>query len=110
MSTEAGLRDWLSAYIRGFGSGQAGPSPRTPRRWPELRAVLIALHVLAMLVLTLPGGYIRSRNAWNSANVKADFAAWTAILRRLGVETTPERFEATLWSVATEYVEARSRV
>jgi hypothetical protein len=78
------------------------------RMWPHVRAVLVILHVLAVITLALPGGGIRNRARWQAANVKSDFAGWARALRSIGVDTTPERLADRTYGVAEGYVEARS--
>lgn len=78
------------------------PEPEPATRWERVRAVLIALHVLAVIVLALPSGaeFTNKRN-WTNKNMRADLAAWA---NRFG--TTPTELEATIKSYAKYYVVA----
>lgn len=93
---------------------KAGPRPTLRARarllWPRARAALIALHVLAIVVLSLPAGNIANPATWESPSLKADFASWAGRLRGLGVDTTPQSFQAAMWRLATRYLSLRGRV
>ena len=74
-------------------------------RWPQVRAVLVGLHVLSIVVLSLPkSSVVANRRAWESANAKAEFHRWAD---RLG--TDPETFRSRLWGVAQTAGRARDR-
>lgn len=82
-------------------------SERARKLWPHARAVLVIVHVLAVITLALPGEGILNKSRWQSGNVKSDFAGWAKTLRSLGVDTTPERVAERAHGVAEGYIEAR---
>ncbi len=76
------------------------------RVWPQVRAVLVALHVVAITLLALPApGGGMNRAAWKEPTVQGELAAWGA---RLGV--APAALEERLWTFAVAYMDARSAV
>jgi hypothetical protein len=79
--------------------------------WPQARAALIALHMLALGLLAFPapsGGM--SRSAWKDPTVQAELQAWNARFASLGVELTQQEFEDRLWELASAYMKARQAV
>lgn len=73
--------------------------------WPQIRTVLIGLHVLSVLVLASPNPHRwLDKRAWESENAKRDLQSWTNRLSWLGYHTR-EQLERDLWSVATAYTE-----
>ena len=75
-----------------------------------MRGVLIALHVLAVLVLSTPdldGGL--NRKAWKSDMVQAEFEAWTARFNRWGMDVTTEQVEQQTWETAVAWVDVRNK-
>lgn len=71
----------------------------------QLRAVAVAAHVFAVLVLATPStGGLMNRRSWQQPSVQEEFATWGA---RLGGMSGPE-LEEVLWSVVTSYHSARS--
>ena len=79
--------------------------------WRQLRAVLIALHVLAITLQALPApGSRMSRSTWADPTVQGEFEAWTGRLNGLGVEITQEELEDRLWVFATGFMELREQV
>ena len=78
------------------------------RVWPHLRAVLVLLHLFAVVAVAVPapqGGM--DRRAWDEPTVQAEFAAWGARLRSWGVPWTDPELEERLWTFATHYMGAR---
>ncbi len=75
-------------------------------RWAHIRAVLVAFHVLAVVLMALPapsGGMRRS--AWKDPTVQAELTAWAD---RLGQDH--QVFEDRLWEVATAFMDLRHAV
>lgn len=67
--------------------------------WPQVRAVLVAFHLVAITLSALPspeGGL--NRATWSDPTVQAEFSAWAA---RLGMEQGA--FEDQLWTFANAY-------
>jgi hypothetical protein len=71
--------------------------------WPQVRAALVLFHVLAVLVLSLPGPAISNEAAWNTRVAKTDLDDWS---RSLGSE--PDDFRSRLRSIALGWVEVRN--
>lgn len=96
----------------------SAPPPSPPARaawlrahWPALRGVLVALHVVAVVVLSFPsGGQISDARRWNSANTRVEMQRWSALLNGWGIHTTPEQLTARLQSWAHTYVQARRHI
>lgn len=70
--------------------------------WPEVRAALLAFHVLAVSLLAIPGASINSARGLQSRTVQADVADWAGWL---GVERA--ELSGTLRSLLDAYVAAR---
>ncbi|MEL6345814.1 MAG: hypothetical protein AAFV53_22075 [Myxococcota bacterium] len=86
------------------------PDPRGPLRaiGRQLRAVLITAHIFAVFILAFPapsGGM--NRSAWSDPTVQAEFVSWSARLQAMGLESSPESLEETLWSWAQSYMQRR---
>ncbi|MEM8608821.1 MAG: hypothetical protein AAGF92_17075 [Myxococcota bacterium] len=74
--------------------------------WPQIRTVLIWLHVMAVLLLSLPGpGRMLRKEVWESEIGQRDLAMWADRLSWLGYETK-DQFEEDLWVVAEGYANA----
>ncbi len=70
-----------------------------PGWWPQVRAALVAFHLVAITLSALPspeGGL--NRAAWAEPTVQAEFAAWA---ERFGMEQGA--FEDALWDFANSY-------
>ncbi len=80
-------------------------------RWPQIRAALIAVHVLAITLAALPapvGGM--NRKAWSEPTVQEEFASWTARLNGAGLDLTQAELEDQLWTVAVVVMDVRGTV
>jgi len=90
----------------------ARPSPAARgRAWPHIRALLISVHVLAVILGALPapsGGM--KRGAWRDPTVQDEFAAWRGRLAAVGVEVDAQAFEDQLWAFATRFMAVRGVV
>jgi hypothetical protein len=89
----------------------AAPPRAFARAWPHLRALLISLHVLAVILGALPapsGGM--KRGAWRDPTVQDEFAAWRGRLAAVGLEVDAQTFEDELWAFATRFMAARAVV
>jgi hypothetical protein len=81
------------------------------RYWPHVRAVLVALHLLAVVILSIPSSAaLTNRRGWESSNAKAEFRNWATRLQRVGWDVTPEQFESKLWAVNVAIGKWRDRV
>ena len=68
-------------------------------RWPQVRAVLVAFHLVAITLSALPspeGGL--NRGTWSDPTVQAEFKAWAG---RFGMDK--QAFEDRLWVFASSY-------
>lgn len=80
-------------------------------RWPAIRGVLVALHVLAVIVLSCPSsGQLTDPRRWQAANTRVEIERWSQHLRGLGIDTTPQSLTARLRGWAEAYARARRRV
>lgn len=71
--------------------------------WAQVRTILIGLHVLAVLVLSLPSpARVVDPSAWSSENAQRDLENWASRLSWVGYDTK-QQFEADLWSLAKGY-------
>lgn len=72
------------------------------RWWPQVRAALVAFHLVAITLSAIPspeGGMNRAN--WADPTVQAEFTAWAG---RFGM--APKVFEDRLWEVANLYGDA----
>jgi hypothetical protein len=79
--------------------------------WPQIRAALVALHVIVITLLALPapeGGM--DRNAWKNPTVQGELRAWTDSLNACGIDITQPELEDRLWHAANAYMNARGTV
>lgn len=79
--------------------------------WPQIRAALIALHVIAITLLALPapdGGM--DRETWKNPTVQEEFKNWTQTLNACGLDITQQELEDRLWAASQTYMDARSDV
>ncbi|MCX4240612.1 hypothetical protein [Paraliomyxa miuraensis] len=73
--------------------------------WPHVRAILIALHVLSLVVLSLPtAGAIHDRRRWQTANARDDLRRMAARLTAWGLATDEHQLEQALWSAGDAYL------
>ena len=79
------------------------------RAWfPHLRAVLVALHILAIAALSTPDlGAALNRKAWKAPTVQDEMKAWAERFSGLGADISPAELEERVWSVATSWAELR---
>jgi hypothetical protein len=74
----------------------------------HVRALLVALHLLAVTLMALPSvGEGMFRSAWQAPTVQEEFADWTARLNRCGIPITQRQFEDDLFDTASAYESAR---
>lgn len=80
-------------------------------RWPAIRAVLVAYHVLAVLVLSFPSPPSgMKRSAWDNPTVQNEFKLWADRLSAVGWKMTTAELDAKLWELSKHYVGAREKV
>lgn len=81
---------------------------RWQRIWPHLRALLVAMHVLAITLLALPApGGGMSRGAWKDPTVQGEFRAWSERMEAVGLDTSPRELEDALWEFAVAFTDVR---
>ena len=79
--------------------------------WPHVRAVLIGLHVLSLVVLSLPdAGAVHNRRRWQTANARSDLRQLADRLQRWGLDTDEHRLERTLWDMGTAYLRVQQPI
>jgi hypothetical protein len=79
--------------------------------WPQLRAVLVALHLFAVTFCALPSvGSGMNRSAWKQPTVQGEFEAWTERFAALGFQVTVPELEDFLWSFASGYEARRETI
>ncbi|MEM9493066.1 MAG: hypothetical protein AAGC55_28210, partial [Myxococcota bacterium] len=75
--------------------------------WPHARALFVAFHVLAVIVLSLPSPHsVANRRTWQTKNHKDSIARWSERLSWLGYDS-PDQFESDLWDLVQGYVKVR---
>ncbi|MEM9695973.1 MAG: hypothetical protein AAGA56_25745, partial [Myxococcota bacterium] len=89
-----------------------GPGPNRAAWWPHLRAALIALHVVAIIVLSFPGsGKLDQRWRWKQPRAQHEIKAWGQKFRDWGLfEGSDPEFEEALWALAQRYVHTRNAI
>ncbi len=71
--------------------------------WPHVRALLIFVHLLSVLLLSLPSSNrLGDKSHWNAPRQQTELHSWAD---RLGVDK--EDFEAFLWRNTQRYLKAR---
>jgi len=87
------------------------PSPFTHPRWPQVRAVLVALHVTAVLTVACPAP-VKSSDAqnWKRATVRAELVAWTKRLRAVGLAVSEQELATLGQTVSTPWSQTRTTI
>ena len=82
------------------------------RAWPQLRAALIAGHLLVITLAALPhvGRAALSKAARESPAARAEINVWTQRIASWGVEVAPEQLEQTSLRVLESWLELRAAV
>jgi hypothetical protein len=76
--------------------------------WPHVRAGLIALHVLSLVVLSLPDeGAVHQPQRWKADNARADLRQWAQRLTAWGWPTDEHQLERSLRSTADAYLQVQ---
>jgi hypothetical protein len=74
--------------------------------WPHLRAVVVLLHLGAIVLMSLPSSHrLASRSHWDKPEQQADMARWSDTF---GVDK--KEFEVFLWDWTQRYVRLRKSV
>lgn len=77
---------------------------------PNLRAALLAFHVVAVLALSLPRGQSPHSKRWESPLMQRDLADWARQLQALGVTMTTEQLKDWAKRFNAAYMELRERL
>jgi hypothetical protein len=90
---------------------QRGVFDAAGKRWRRLRAVAVALHVVAVLVLSMPSSLkLGDRRRWDRPRTQREFALWAKRLSTLGLPLTTAELDARLWRWAQGYLAVRERI
>ena len=73
------------------------------KTWPHVRALLILVHLVSVVILSLPSSNrLGDKSHWDAPSQQDELHAWAD---RLGVEK--EEFETFLWNTTQKYIAAR---
>lgn len=71
--------------------------------WPHVRALLILVHLVSVVILSLPSSNrLGDKSHWDAPRQQSELQAWAD---RLGVEK--EEFESFLWNTSQKYLKIR---
>ena len=80
-------------------------------RWPQIRAVLVGCHVVAVLAMATPSPSAGlRRSSWKDPTVQAEFSAWNERFQAMGISWTEPEMEDHLWTFAVGWDHARDLV
>lgn len=85
-------------------------APLTARAWwPQLRAVLLLLHVVAVVAVACPAP-VRTPDAkgWKRPTVQGELRMWSNTLKGIGIEQTPQQLQAFAQTTTTSWLAYRS--
>ena len=60
----------------------------------QLRAILVSLHLFAVILMSIPGPAALTEDMLQEENLQANFRDWSALAQNLGVDLEPEDIEA----------------
>lgn len=76
--------------------------------WPHVRAGLVALHVVSLVVLSLPDeGAVHDTRRWQTENARADLRQMAARLTAWGWPLDEHGLERVLWSAGDAYLQVQ---
>ena len=78
--------------------------------WPQLRAILISLHLIAIILKAIPspeGGM--NRTDWKNPTVQAEFKEFTHKFNAIGIDISQAELEEELWILAKRYMNIRRK-
>lgn len=79
--------------------------------WPHVRAGLVALHVVSLVVLSLPdAGAVHDPARWKTDNARADLRQMAQRLRGWGWDIDEHGLERALWSAGDAYLRVQQPV
>jgi hypothetical protein len=78
------------------------------RRWPAIRAALIALHLVAIVLVSFPGDRkVGDRKRWDLQRSQDEIALWATRLSGWGWQWSPAELDAALWDLTRRYLAVR---
>lgn len=78
-------------------------------RWPQIRAALVALHVVGVILMATPSASAGlKRSLWKDPTVQQELAAWHERFAAMGASWTRAEMEDRLWEFAVGWEETRS--
>lgn len=81
------------------------------RYWPQIRAILITFHLVAVILKAIPAPEgAMNRADWKNATVQAEFKDFTQKLNAVGIDITQKELETELWGISKKYMSARKGV
>ncbi len=107
--------EWQALGRRLFGSGPttSEPSPQPGwYAWPHIRAALVSLHLMAVVMMALPGppDEALDREEWQNRHIQSQLDAWAARLSGPLLEVTPQELEDRLYALASGWVRGRRAI
>ncbi len=77
--------------------------------WPRLRALLIALHLAAVVVVACPAPVVvPGKNQWERAGVKGEVRSWQRRLELVGIHLTEKELTETVMAVVQRWSVSRN--
>jgi hypothetical protein len=76
--------------------------------WPQLRAILISIHLIAIILKAIPSPEgAMNRSDWKNPTVQAEFEDFTNKLNTVGLDISQAEVEEELWVLAKKYMKVR---
>src|SRR5262245_38708599 len=85
-------------------------TPNPSSKYAKVRAALLAFHVIAIVVLSLPGAQVARSNRWQSRLTGQALADWAVQLHKVGISVRAGELGRTAQGVAEGYFALRSVV
>jgi len=87
------------------------PDARARRAWPAVRALLLAVHVFAMVALSFPSaGMVGDVRRWRRPRTQREIGLWSRRLTAWGFPITHDELDRRLWAFAQRYLAVREAV
>jgi len=79
--------------------------------WPQIRAVLVAIHLFAIVAMALPApGGGMNRSSWREPTVRDELDNWYGRFQVVGFSGSREQFEDELYDRAKQLMDLRKAV
>jgi hypothetical protein len=81
--------------------------------WPQIRAALILVHVLAITAGSIPvivDKRAMTEEAWQDPIAQEEFERWSERMQGWGIDASPEDVEKSAWAVAAGILEFQTAV